>query len=148
MNIGAAYDQSYKKWLMEKAEGLGVERSVKFLENLPQEDLIAIINSSDVCLHPSTKEAFGLAVVEEMACGRAVLAFNIGAIPEIIDDRIDGLLIEPNAAEELTRSILEILENPQLAKRLGDAARLKVTSKFTWDQTASRLEKIYSETLS
>lgn len=148
VNIGAPYDLAFQSRLLERVRELGVSKAVKLLSGLPQSDLVALINAANLCVHPSTREGFGLAVVEEMACGKTVLAFSVDSIPEIIDDRSDGLLIRPNNKDDLERFILDALEDPQMTKKLGDAARLKVASKFTWDQTASRLEKIYSEVLS
>jgi len=69
-------------------------------------------------------------------------------MPEIIDDRVDGLLVPPNDQGALTRSILELLGDSKLAETLGGAARTKVVTKFTWGQTASRLETIYAGVLS
>jgi len=147
VNVGRAYDSSYLDKLLKEAERLGVSKRVRLLTAVPHDDLVALINSAQVCVHPSTREAFGLAVVEEMACGRPVVAFEIGAMSEIIDSGVDGLLVQPNNQDELTASILDLLGDPQLSKKLGDAARAKVVAKFTWAQTASRLESVYSEIL-
>ena len=109
---------------------------------------MALINSADVCVHPSIREAFGLAVAEEMACARPVVAFDVDAMHEIIDDGVNGLLVQPNDQNSLTGSILKLLGDSQLSKRLGDAARAKVVAKFTWDQAASTLEALFREMLS
>jgi glycosyltransferase involved in cell wall biosynthesis len=147
VNVGNPYDETFQNRLLKRAEVLGVSKAVKLLNGLPRSDLVALIGAADLCVHPSTREPFGLAVVEEMACGKPVVAFNVDAMPEIIDDQLDGLLIKPYSMEDLTKSILNVLEDPQFARKLGDAARLKVASKFTWDQTASRLMEIYGELL-
>jgi starch synthase len=145
VNVGNPYDEAFQTRLMEKAEGLGVSKAVKLLTNLPRDDLVAVINAAVLCVHLSVREPFGLAVVEEMACSKAVLAFGVGAIPEIIDDRADGLLVNPDSEADLTRLILAALGDPQWVKKLGEAARKKVAEKFTWGQTASTLENIYRE---
>jgi glycosyltransferase involved in cell wall biosynthesis len=147
VNVGSPYDMKFQYRLLNRAEVLGVSNAVKLLSGLPRSDLVALISAADLCVHPSTREPFGLAVVEEMACGRPVVAFDVGAIPEIIDHQSDGLLVKPYSMEELTKCIRDVLEDPQFARKLGDAARLKVVSKFTWDQTASRLMEIYGELL-
>jgi len=147
VNVGAPYDGAFQTRLLERAEGLGVSRAVKLLSGLPQSDLVALINAADLCVHPSTREGFGLAVVEEMACGKAVVAFNVDSLPEIIDNGVDGLLVGLNNKEELTRASSDLIGDPEFAKRLGDSARKKVEGRFTWDRTASRLEQIYSDLL-
>jgi glycosyltransferase involved in cell wall biosynthesis len=147
VNVGTPYDAAFQTRLLERTEVLGVSKAVKLFSDLPQSDLVALINAADLCVHPSVKEGFGLAVVEEMACGKAVVAFNVDSLPEIIDNGVDGLLVGPNNKEELTRALSDVIEDWEFAKSLGDAARKKVLGRFTWDRTASRLEQIYGELL-
>ncbi len=146
--VGAPYDQSYQRRLLERAAELGVTSSVKLLGTVSKEDLVHLVNAADVCVHPSAREGFGLAVVEEMACGKAVVAFNVDSLPEIIDDGVDGLLVDPNNKDELTRVLSDVIGDKVFAKRLGDAARKKVVERFTWDQSAASLERIYAQLLS
>ncbi len=143
VNVGTSYDEAFRDGVIRRAAELGVSKAVRLLPAVPHDDLVALINAVDLCVHPSIREPFGLAVVEEMACAKAVIAVDDGAIPEIIDDRLDGLLVKPNDVDGLTSSILQAIGDQELARRIGDEARLKVTSKFTWDRTASRLEEIY-----
>lgn len=144
VNIGTAYDQSFQDRLLERARELGVAGAVKLHTEVSRGDLVALVNAADVCVHPSTKEPFGLAVVEEMACAKPVVAFDIGAMPEIIDNMEDGILVESKRKEDLARSILEILDDSRLMSKMGAAAREKVVTKFTWERTAMRLEEIYN----
>jgi glycosyltransferase involved in cell wall biosynthesis len=143
LNAGTVYDADYLQRLIEMASSLGVSQSVKFLGAIPSEDLVGLINLADLCVHPSTREAFGLAVAEEMACGKAVVAFNIDAIPEIVENGIDGILVEPSSGDSLVGPILNLLDHQDLAKRIGSVARSKIVSKFTWNETAATLEKTY-----
>jgi len=145
VNIGNAYEEAFKGRVLERARELGVSDSVRLLAGVSRDDLVALINAADLCVHPSTREPFGLAVVEEMACAKPVVAFDIGAMPEIIDNSEDGILVAPRGKEELARSILDILDDPGQMRKIGEAAREKVAAKFTWERTASRLEEIYLE---
>jgi glycosyltransferase involved in cell wall biosynthesis len=145
VNVGTGYDEEFKDKVLERAKELGVAGAVRLLSTVPREDLVSLINAADLCVHPSMREPFGLAVVEEMACGKAVLAFNVDAMSEIIDNRVDGILVPPGSKDELTASILALLGNTEMTAKVGDAARQKVTAEFTWDRTAARLEEIYRE---
>jgi glycosyltransferase involved in cell wall biosynthesis len=147
-NVGTGYDEAFRDRILERAKELRVSGAVRLIPSVPREDLVSLINAADLCVHPSVREPFGLAVVEEMACGKAVLAFNVDAMPEIIDDHINGILVSPGNKEELTASILRLLDDSKSTARVGDAAREKVTAEFTWDRTAARLEEIYREVLS
>jgi glycosyltransferase involved in cell wall biosynthesis len=143
VNVGRPYDEAYQVRLREDAERLGISDNVRFLSGVPHEDLVALINSAWLCVHPSTQEAFGLAVVEEMACGKPVIAFKVAALPEIIEDGVDGILLAPGDSLGLMTWILNLLDDASLAKRMGEAARQKVATKFTWDLAAAQLERIY-----
>ena len=143
VNVGRPYDDAYQTRLREDAVRLGVSENVRFLSGVSDEDLVSLINSPSVCVHPSSNEGFGLAVVEEMACGRPVVACDVAALPEIIDNGVDGILVPPLDSTALVSSILSLLGDPLLAKRIGEAARQKVATKFTWDLAAAQLEGIY-----
>lgn len=148
VNVGVAYDPSYRDKLIERVRELGLSQAVRFVERVPQRDLVSIMNLATVCVHPSIREAFGLAVAEEMACGRPVVAFDVSALPEIIENGIDGILVAPEDTRGLTNSILNLLEDSSLSKRIGEAARQKVATRFTWDIAATQLEGIYERLLS
>jgi glycosyltransferase involved in cell wall biosynthesis len=145
VNVGRAYDASYREGVLKDAESLGVSERVRLLTDVPQEDLVGLINSAQACVHASTREGFGLAVAEEMACGKAVVAFGIDSIPEIIEDGVDGVLVRPDDPDGLASSLLSLLGDQDRCRRIGEAARAKVVSRFTWEQTASRLEELYGE---
>lgn len=145
VNVGVAYDESYRRQLLELAGALGVDNSIRLLSGLSQEELVELINAASLCVHPAFREGFGLAVVEEMACSKPVVAFHAGPLPEIIDDGKDGLLVKRRNMIDLQETLLRVLADEQLAKRLGEAARAKVLANFTWDKTASSLEKIYAD---
>ena len=147
VNAGPTYDSSYERQLLARAETLRVTKSVRLLGSIPHQELMGLIKSADICVHPSLREGFPLAVLEEMALGKPVVASNIAAIGEVIDDRVDGVLVAATDTEAVADSILELLANPDLASKLGGAAMAKVSAKFTWDQTASRLEEIYRDLL-
>jgi len=142
VNVGPTYDVAFTNSVLDRARQLGVSDAVRLLAGVPQEDLVALISAADLCVHPSSREPFGLAVVEEMACAKPVVALDSGALPEIIDNMVDGVIVD-SMGRTLGDSILAILSDPALMRRMGAAARDKVTDKFTWDKTASRLEEIY-----
>lgn len=148
VNVGVAYDTTYRDNLIDRVRELGLGQAVRFIESVSQRDLVSIMNLATVCVHPSTREGFGLAVAEEMACGRPVVAFDVSPLPEIIENGVDGILVAPEDTRGLTNSILNLLENSSLSRRIGEAARQKVATKFTWDIAATRLEEIYGRLLS
>jgi glycosyltransferase involved in cell wall biosynthesis len=81
-------------------------------------------------------ETFGMALVEAMASGKAVLATRTGGIPEFAIDGKNALVVPPKNIEALARALRRLIENPALRSRLGRAAR-ETASRFTWERAAA-----------
>lgn len=109
----------------------------------PVEDIYGV---SDILCVPSVMEGLGLVVLEAMYFNVPVVASNTGGIPEIINDRADGLLVEPRDYEGLAQAIMNILADPDLAIRLTTNAREKV-NQFTLENMADKVEQVYDEVM-
>jgi glycosyltransferase involved in cell wall biosynthesis len=97
----------------------GVEAAFEFLGWRSQEDLLACYARAAVFTLPALTEALGVAFLEAMAAGVAVVGSRTGGIPEIIQDGENGLLVAPDDPAGLARAIVAILENPAEAARLA-----------------------------
>ena len=98
----------------------------------------------DVVVHASIRpEPFGLVITEAMACGIPVVASNLGAPREIIDDGKDGLIVDPKDTPALARAIQALLTDERLRSKMGDLARHKVLAKYNADEYARRMEQVY-----
>lgn len=95
---------------------------------------------------PSEYEAFGLVLLESLAQGTPVVASRVGGIPEFVPDGRAGLLVPPNDAGELARSIGRLWADETLARRLGAFGRDQVVPLYTWDRLVDRLETLYEDT--
>ena len=105
----------------EYADG---DTDIKILNNLNNVGAIevnAFQSQSDVCLQKSIREGFGLTVTEALWKGRPTVAGNVGGIPLQIKDGEDGFLVD--SSEECAQRCIEILEDPELGKRLGRAGK-------------------------
>lgn len=106
-------------------------------------DVRQLLELCTVFVFPSLSESFGLAALEGMASARPVVASNVGGLPEIIDHGRDGLLVSPGDAAALASAVAGVLRSPALARRLGEAARDKASSRFDSTNSVRRLEAIY-----
>lgn len=102
--------------------------------HIPQGSLPAYYALIDVFVHPSLRDGMPNAVLEAMACGKAVVATAVGGVSELIQAGETGVIVPANDAESLSRAILQLLENQALRVQLGKAARQKILEGFTPDK--------------
>jgi glycosyltransferase involved in cell wall biosynthesis len=96
---------------------------------------------------PSLQEAFGKTIIEAMACGTPVVAFNSGGPRDIVSHGIDGYLAKPFEPEDLAKGMLWCFERIAAGDNLGAAARTKVMTRFDIEAVADRYEALYETIL-
>ena len=89
-----------------------------------------------------------MVVVESFASATPVVASNLGALAEIVEDGKTGILSAPGDATSLGQQVMRLLANPSLARHLGEAARNTFLEYYTPDTNLKRLETIYDRALS
>jgi glycosyltransferase involved in cell wall biosynthesis len=99
---------------------------------------------ADIFILPSFYENFPLSVLEAMASGRAVIASNVGGIPEAINHRQNGFLIERGSVEDIVDAITTLVRDDALRTKLGDNARKTVETRFGWERTATEVLDYYA----
>ena len=146
--IGSALfqEQSYESEIRNLVRELGLEACVEFTGF--RVDVAAAIGDLEILVHASTTgEPFGQVVIEGMAAGKPVVATNGGGIPEIVRDGVSGLLVPMNDHEAMAMAICRLLEDPEMAKRMGSFGQQRVREYFTIQQTASKVERLYDDLL-
>jgi glycosyltransferase involved in cell wall biosynthesis len=118
-------------------ERLGLESIVRCESGITDDELAILYAEAHVAVVPSLYEGFSLPAIEAMACGVPLLATTGGALPEVVGtDGETGLLVPPNDPEALAAGIRRIMDDPDLAARLGAGGRERVLGRFTWEATA------------
>jgi len=138
-------ERGYRRALGERAASLGIAATTHFFGWV--EDAAAASADFDVHVVCSRAEPFGLATLEGMAHGHAVVATDAGGSPEIIRDGVDGLLVPPDDAAALARGLARLLGDPALRERLGRGARRRVEEAFPLARMLDRVEEIYGRVL-
>ncbi len=139
--VGAG-EPAYRRELEALAGALGLGSRVVFLGE--REDVPAILAGLDAAVVPSRFEGFSLSVLEAMACGVPVVATAVGAIPEIVVDGRNGLLVPAGDAAALARALSTLLADRDLAGRLARAGR-ETAARYTVDAFVRRTESLYLE---
>lgn len=106
-----------------------------------------IYSTADFFIIPSRQEAFGQTALESLACGTPVIGYNVGGIPDIIMDEVNGLLVDNITARGLQESILRLIEDKELLNKLTNASRNSVELKFSQEKQSDALVMKYSEQL-
>lgn len=126
---------------------LGIEPAVTLLGAVPWSDLPRYYAGSDVYCSPALGgEALGIVLLEAMAAGTPVVASRIPGYDETVRDGIDGLLCEPGNPEALSQSLLQVINNQELARRLSIAGQLRA-QEYAWPLVARRTLDYYRELL-
>jgi glycosyltransferase involved in cell wall biosynthesis len=143
--IGPGNSTPYQRRLKE----LGIpERSFAFLGYLKlANDLVEYYRTSSVYVAPTLYENLPIRVLEAMACGVPPVASNVCAIPEVIDNGVNGVLIPPRSVNDLAGAICCLLDDPNLRSKMGENARKTVLERFNWNVNAIRTVEVYQQIL-
>lgn len=107
-------------------------------------DILKIISSLDILVLSSLEEGLGNVLLEAMACGRPVIATEVGGVPEVVLDGETGILVPPKSPDTLAQATLKLLMNQAMAKEMGRAGRRRVEKYFTIDRMAKETEEVYN----
>lgn len=138
--------EAFKNELLKLVDKLGISSRVIFTGF--RSDVPLLLRALDILVHASiTPEPFGLVIIEGMAVEIPVVASVHGGVKEIIDDGMDGFLVDPSNTEALAGRLLELLEDAALRRNVAAAGRRKVIYKFPIGKFVDQFEKLYLETV-
>jgi glycosyltransferase involved in cell wall biosynthesis len=136
-------DEGLRPYLEQLARRLGLSEAVEFRGFA--DDVRPVLAQMDVFVLPSRWEGFGLVLLEAMAAARPVVATRVGPIPEIVVDQTTGYLVESGNRDALSRAIVKLIRQPQVARSMGQAGRRRVTDVFGSDRMARRTVRLYED---
>jgi glycosyltransferase involved in cell wall biosynthesis len=123
------------------ARDLGVEARVRFLGNVPHERIPLFIRAADVFVLNSEYEGLSHTLLEVQAIGTPMIASGVCGNPEVVEDGVNGLLVDPSDAAGLAAAMGRILDDPALGARFVEAAHER-ESRFDRERTFSRVEAL------
>jgi glycosyltransferase involved in cell wall biosynthesis len=128
------------------AQDLGIAAVCDFLGNISHDEVLQQIQRAAICIVPSRSDNCPLTVIEALACGKPLVAAQVGGIPELLDDGIEGFLVEPDDPAALAERLARILRDETLRQRLGANARKRFLARYEMTQ-AVKSEADWLETL-
>ena len=143
-------DGPERKNLERLSQQLGIADKVYFFGALPRDGAMKKLAEVDVLVHPSLHDSGGWVCVEAMAAGRPVICLDLGG-PALQVTEETGFKIPANAPEQVVRDIanamIMLAENPELCKKMGEAARYRVQEVFSWESKGEQIKELYKKVL-
>ncbi len=145
--VGAQHDNSasqYARCLLDRVKDACLQDNIAFSSH--RDDLYELIRRSKVLAHPAVGEPMGRVIAEALLLKTPVVAVRSGGVPEIIEDGIDGFLVQPDDVEGLSLAIRKILQS-QVGKTLAENGYIKAKRMFDIDQQSGKILGIYGRLL-
>jgi glycosyltransferase involved in cell wall biosynthesis len=140
-----AGDGSLRAELKAMTERLNLIGDVKFFDFIS--DTPVFLSNIDIFVLPSLHEGLGVAVLEAMAAGKAVVASRVGGLAELVVDSVTGVLVPPRDADSLATAIARLITDKSLARQMGLKGSERVREHFTLEQMAIKNEAYYYDLL-
>jgi glycosyltransferase involved in cell wall biosynthesis len=112
-----------------------------------QDPVTPFLAPLDLYVHPALMEGFGIAVVEAMAMGKAVVATTTGGVPEVVAQGETGLLVPPGDAEALAAAVVTLLKDRARRKQMGLCGKARARERFSLEASVAQVEQLYGEVL-
>ena len=122
------------------------QKNIHYLGYQSKENTISLIRGSDILIQPSLKEGISSTILESMACNTVVIASNVGGNTELIENNINGILIDSKEIDSFVEQITTLLNNVELRKSLENQA-LNTVKKYDWSHVGNLYLKIYESVL-
>jgi len=122
-------------------------KNILWKKNVPIKELVKWYNRADVFVLPSYYEAFGRVIAEAMACELPVVSTRVGGIPEVVDEGVNGFLVNYGEWDEMESKIKQLLSDDKLRRQMGEQGRKKVVENFSKNIILDKLERIYKSLL-
>jgi glycosyltransferase involved in cell wall biosynthesis len=135
--------------LRERARRLGIADRVVFAGALSHPEVLRLLASAEVVVMPSVRDERGnvdglpVVVLEAMAAARPVVASAISGLPLAIEDGVSGRLVPERDPGAIADAVIELLTDPDRARRLGAEARRRVEEELNWDAVAGIHDRLY-----
>jgi glycosyltransferase involved in cell wall biosynthesis len=139
-----------KERLVKLTEQIGISDRVIFTGMIPYDKVPLYINACDVCAAPFIKERnersgmSPLKIYEYAACGKVIVASQLPGL-EFIEQHKLGILVEPDSPQELAASIIKLLREPKLRRKMGENGRKYVVENHSWESVAKRVAKVCAQ---
>ena len=143
--VGHELHEGEESYLRRERAELGLEGLVTFAGVLDREEVAAAYSRADIFCLPSLREGLPMSLLEAMAFALPVVMTPVGAIPAIVENERSGVLVAPSRPDGVAAALVRLAQDPELRRRLGEAASRRVRALCDQHELAARWRSIYSE---
>jgi len=140
-------DGPYKENLKSLIKKLGINDNVDLKGYLGTQEKIQLISQSMALVFPSLVEGFGLVILEAFSQRRPVIVSNVRPLSDIVQNNETGFVLDPHDEKAWAESIIKILQNPDLADKMGEKGKKILDTKYTMNSIYEKLVKMYNDVL-
>jgi len=128
-----------------RAHDLGVVRRCLFLGY--QEEVAPYYAAFDGMILPSVNEGTPVSAIEALAAARPVVATRVGGVPDVVEDGVDGFLVDPGATDQLADRLEQLARDPELRARMGEHGRRRVPARYAVERLVDDMDRLYRSLL-
>ncbi len=139
-------DGPERKDLMSLVDVLGIQKNVIFTGSIPRENIMDYLQISDLFVLPSLSEGFPNVILEAMAAELPIVTTNFEGSSEIVEDGVNGFIVQTKNSKALADGIAEILDDSNVKQSMS-ARNREAVAKYDWGNSIIHLEKIYNQCL-
>ncbi|MDO5068080.1 MAG: glycosyltransferase [Propionibacteriaceae bacterium] len=129
------------------ATKLGVADRVDFLGQLPNPEVPEVLRGLDVFVALSREESFGVAILEALACGTPAVTSDAPGPAEVMRDGVTGFVVPRNDPDAAARALQRLVDDPEMARRMGEAGRRHVMENYSWQHCLEVMEGVYARAI-
>ncbi|RLA08704.1 MAG: glycosyltransferase family 4 protein [Gammaproteobacteria bacterium] len=138
--------QDQKTELEKLVADLEIKNKVIFTDNVPFKMVSTYHNMLSIFVALSTEiESFGVAIIEASACQKPVVVSNVGGLPEVVDDKKTGFVVEAKNEYAAAEKIEKLVLDKKLRDKMGEEGRKRVKKLYNWDDNVRQMLRIYQE---
>jgi phosphatidyl-myo-inositol dimannoside synthase len=145
-------DGKYRSALDMQVARLGLQDAVTFTGPVTWADIPPYFDAADVFAMPSRTrlaglepEGLGIVFLEAAACGKPVIVGRSGGAPDAVDDGVTGYVVDPTSPDEIAARVVELLTDPDKARAMGEAGRIRAQADWQWDDIAARCREYLAD---
>jgi L-malate glycosyltransferase len=134
---------SDKKYFLELVRRLKIVDKVKFLGRIEHDCVPDVLNDFDIFVALSNNESFGVSIIEASACKLPVIVSNVGGLPEVVENRVTGIIVNKKNAVEAAEAMEELVFNSQMRNEMGEQGRERVEKYYNWEVNVQSMVNAY-----